>query len=72
MIFLMDVGYIYFTFQIDICNSATKRWGHSQSFVRMGPHCVWLVITGGRNESDVDITDYNVGTLIELGKLSSK
>ena len=58
----------YFTFQIHVSDSVSKRWCHSQSLVRMGPHCVWLILTGGVKKFGVHVTDHNATMLVEIGK----
>ena len=65
---------IYSSFQIDLPESVTKRWGHSLSTFYISKECVWVVVTGGWRVDIVDDDDDLVTEvmIVELGNHSNK
>ena len=55
--------------QINLPDSVTERLSHSLSTFVMGPHCMWLIVNGGKvKTSERDVNDPNITMLIELSK----
>ena len=60
---------VSYILQINLPNTVTEREGHSLSTFIMGPHCVWLIVLGGKLQYEgADVTDPNIIMLLELGK----
>ena len=66
---MFDQLMFLYILQINLPYSVTERYGHSLSTFIMGPHCVWLIVVGGKLQfQGADVTDPNITMLIELGK----
>ena len=60
---------IYSSLQIDLPESVTDRYGHSLSTFYISKHCIWIVVTGGKRDARVSITDPDITMIVELGMI---
>ena len=80
MVVVIIVNVISYILQIDLPDTVSERYSHSLSSLMIGPHCVWLVVLGGRvnpemrNVDGVDkyfshfVSSPNISMLIELSE----